>query len=88
MTAATWITQADDIEFAEQTINKHIELNEGEPIGLFEIVIKPNDAVDICVADWVIELSNHFDEKYGKEKGAYITKMIVSRCLTRGETLH
>lgn len=88
MSQITWQTQADDMAFAEATINKHIELNEGEPIGLFEIIIKPNESIDVCVADWVIELSEHFDEKYGEEQGAYITKMIVGRCLTRGETLH
>jgi hypothetical protein len=85
---SNWLTRADDIKFAEETISRYIELNEGEPIGLFEVVIKPNDSVDICVADWVIELSDHFDQKYGKELGIFITKKIVSRCLAQGETMH
>jgi len=88
MTQLLVSVQKDDELWVEGLINKHIELNEGEPIGLFEININKNNAVDICISDWVIEISDYFDEKYGAEKGLAITKYMVGKCLTRGQTLH
>lgn len=81
--------EEDDKLWVESLILKHIDLNDGGPISLFEIHINlGNNAVDICVSDWVLEISSYFDEKYGVEKGLEITKLVVGNCLTMGHTIH
>lgn len=83
-----WTTKEADLEVAEQIINKHIELNEGEPLGLFELILHDEKIQRYELADWLIELSDHYNELYGDERGLFVTKMIISRCMIGDATLH
>jgi hypothetical protein len=83
-----WPTQAIDLKDAEIIISKYIDFNDGEALGMFEIVLTKGDAVDFRIADWVIELSDFFNGKYGPEEGAHITKMVLSKCLINGDNIH
>lgn len=78
----------EDELWVENLISRYIEENGGEPIGLFEINLDGDQVVNVCIADWVIEMSDYFDEKYGSEKGLEVTKIVVGKCLSRGQTLH
>lgn len=83
-----WPTKQIDLSYAESVLKKHMDFNDGEPLGLFEITNKEEIPSDMRVADWVIELLDHYQAKYGKDHGDVITRKVVSSCLTKGHTVH
>ncbi|NKB47609.1 MAG: hypothetical protein GKR77_07465 [Legionellales bacterium] len=84
-----WPTKEFDLKSAEEIVERHLDLNDGAPLGVFEMVLDSNDEqVDVRLADWVIELIDYFHHEYGLERGDYVAKMIVNRILISGETLH
>ncbi|MDF2866807.1 MAG: uncharacterized protein K0S11_277 [Gammaproteobacteria bacterium] len=84
-----WPTEKNDMHVANAIIEKYLDLNEGEPLGLIEVIVNEKDEeVDVRPAAWVEELAEHFKEKYGYEYGQDITSMVITRCLLKGETIH
>ena len=83
-----WPTQHRDLQIAAHIIQRHIHMNRGEPLGLFEVKTGEQEDFDFTLSDWVVELIDCFSELYGDEQGDFVTKMIVSQCLSQYHTLH
>jgi len=85
-----WPTQDQDLSTAASIIHKHVDYNEGEPLGLLEVTFDADDekAIDIRAADWVVELLNHFCDTYGDEHGKLVTSKVITRVLLKDETIH
>lgn len=84
-----WLTEEKDLQVAALIIDTYSNESEDQPLGLFEMVASnKTEALDLRLANWVVALSEHFSELYGQIQGDYVTRKIVSRCLTSGETVH
>lgn len=85
-----WPTQTQDLEIATDIINRHVELNDGEPLGMIEIVIdkKQLKPIEIRVPEWIQELIHHFRDHYGYEQGQVIASKIITKMLLQDETIH
>ncbi len=83
-----WPTKENDLRYAETVIQKHTELNEGRPLSLFEVFLEEDRPIDLRVSDWLLELSEHYQEEYGDDQGEFITCQVISTCITRGQTIH
>jgi len=84
-----WPTQEEDMNTAIAIIDKYKEFNEGQPVGLVDIVVSSEtEEVDIKTPDWIVELANNFAAKYGLEKGSEITQKVLTKCLLTGQTIH
>ena len=84
-----WSTEESDLHSAALIIDSHADNPEGQPLGLFEMVVSnKTEALDLRLSNWVLALSQHFSDLYGDEQGDFVTRKIVSRCLTSGETVH
>lgn len=81
-----WVTKTQDLESAQRIINKHLELNEGGPLGIMEVFV--GEKTTIHLAEWVVELIHFFVDKYGIKQGDFVIKKILSLCLVNGETVH
>lgn len=88
MSEPIWPTREADLQIAQKIIRKHIDFNDGEPLGLFEIRQYEDHDSDYLISDWVLEILEHFSQQYGQEKGSEITQRVVSQCLLEGETIH
>jgi len=40
------------------------------------------------LSGWVVILAKHFVSTYGISQGDYITRQVISRCITQDATLH
>ncbi|MFS9415207.1 hypothetical protein QPW89_08235 [Legionella pneumophila] len=40
------------------------------------------------LSGWVVILAKHFTSLYGVSQGDYVTRQVISRCITQGQTLH
>jgi len=91
-----WPTQKKDMEAAGHIIDKHVLLNEGEPLGFLEIVMYKNEKnetteknkVELKMPDWIVDLQNHFREEYGREYGHVVTSKVLTKFLLKNEVIH
>ncbi len=83
-----WLTKENDLHYAESIIQKYMELNEGRPLSLFEVIIEEARPIDLRISEWLQELSEHYEAKYGADQGEFITCQVVSSCITHGQTIH
>lgn len=86
---SNWPTEQVDMQLANTIIEKYLDMSEGEPLGLIEVVLNDQaEQIDVRPADWVVELAERFSEKYGQDQGEFITSQVITRCLLKGETIH
>lgn len=85
-----WPTQNEDLQAANDIINRHIDLNEGEPLGMIEVVLDKakKKPVQVRFPDWILELVDYFSEQYGKKEGRLVASKVVTRILLKDETIH
>lgn len=84
-----WPTKEKDLEIAQNIIEEYTRNHDGDVLGIFEVVVSQDkEAPDVRLADWVVTLTDYFQDKYGIEQGDFVTKMVISRCITHGNTVH
>lgn len=84
-----WLTKEKDLEAAKNIIEEYVRIHEGDTLGIFEVTVRENkEAPDVHLAEWVVNIADYFQEKYGPEQGDFVTKMVISRCLTQGNVIH
>lgn len=83
-----WPNKEHDIETAESIMEKYLDFNDGEPIGVFEVALVDDKVIDCNISPWVFEVLETFSEKYGDDEGYHVTQKIVSHCLINDETVH
>lgn len=85
-----WPTQPQDMKAAATIIDKYIELNDGEPLGMLEVVIdkKKLKPIEIRIPQWIQEIVKHFRDQYGKEEGQTIASKVITKMLLKNETIH
>lgn len=80
---SNWPNRKNDLEDAQRIIDKHIDLNDGEPL-LLEIDLENGT---ICAPGWIDEMKHYFISKYGVEGDGIVDK-ILSYCVIGNQTVH
>ena len=84
-----WSTRDKDLRAARVIMEEYAKERESDALGLFEIVVNPAEKrMDFRLSGWVIILAKHFSSMYGANQGDFVTRQVVSRCLTQGHTVH
>lgn len=84
-----WPTKFEDMDTAQQIMEEYAKMHNLEALGLFELVLNKNEKkMDFQLAPWVKKVARHFYKTYGEKKGDYITRQIISSCITKDETIH
>lgn len=85
-----WPTQTQDLQIANEIIDKYQELNEGEPLGFIEIVVDKSKKkpLQIRIPEWIQEIIDHFRDQYGHDEGGMIAGKVLTRILLKNETIH
>ncbi|WP_028387762.1 hypothetical protein [Legionella fairfieldensis] len=84
-----WPTKAKDMNIALRIMEEYANEQNTDSLGLFEIVVNQAEKrMDFRLSSWVMILAEHFKSLYGASKGDFITRQIISSCITNGETLH
>lgn len=84
-----WPTKIEDIEVAQQIMEDYAKKNDLNSLGLFELVVdKKEKKMDFQLSPWVKKVASYFYKTYGEKKGDYITRQIISSCITKEETVH
>ncbi len=84
-----WLTKEKDLEAAQNIIEEYARIHDGDSLGIFEVTVREDKEVpDVRLAEWVVNITDYFQEKYGPDQGDFVTKMVISRCLTQGNIIH
>lgn len=84
-----WPTRDRDIQAARVIMEEYANERDSDSLGLFEIVVDSTEKrMDFCLSGWVIILAKHFNSMYGVNRGEFVTRQIITSCLTQGQTRH
>jgi hypothetical protein len=84
-----WPTEQEDLAIANDIIEKHIDmLDEHAELPMPRIMARLDNAVEYLTPDWMIEIAEAFDERYGLTQGDYITRRVLTHYLLRGKVVH
>jgi|GEM_PF-2511232 len=83
-----WDTMEQDLTTAQDIIASHYEDLEETIVGIQEVTYVPEGSIQIERADWVIELEETLEAKYGEEVGCNAARRVMTALITQGETIH
>lgn len=84
-----WPTKDKDLQTARVIMEEYAHEKETDALGLLEIVVNESEKrMDFRLSGWVILLAKHFNSLYGATQGDYVTRQVISRCITQGATVH
>lgn len=84
-----WPTQEKDISAARKIIEEYANQYNTDALGLFELFLNRKEKrFNFRLSHWVLKLAQHFNSIYGSTQGDYVTRKVISHCLTEGQTLH
>lgn len=84
-----WPTQQKDLLIAERIMETYANELNSDALGLFELVFDaPNKQLDFKLAGWVFAMATQFKSMYGEDQGEFVTRLVVSYCMTKGQTIH
>lgn len=84
-----WPTKSQDIRAAQAIMEEYANETNSETLGMFELVVdQEKKRMDFKLSSWVVAIASHFKSKYGEEKGDSITRLVLTYCITRNETIH
>lgn len=84
-----WPTEEKDLQTARMIMQEYASDAETETLGLLEVEVNQyQKKMNFRLSGWVVTLAKHFNSLYGASQGDFVTRKVISRCLTQGSTLH
>lgn len=84
-----WPTRDRDLQAARVIMEEYAHDRDSETLGLFEIVVNQTQKrMNFRLSGWVIAIAKHFSSVYGSSQGDFVTRQVISSCITQGQTLH
>lgn len=84
-----WPTKEKDMFYAQQIMEEYAKEQDSDSLGLFELVVdQAKKRMNFKLANWVVIIAQHFNALYGEAQGDYVTRQVITRCITQGQTLH
>jgi hypothetical protein len=84
-----WTTKEKDLRIAQSIMLEYAKSENTSELGLLELVVnRVEKRMSFRLAGWVVAVAKHFSSVYGVAQGDYITRQVISCCLTQGQTLH
>ncbi len=84
-----WPTKEKDMHIAQLIMEEFATKHDSGSLGLFELVVNQHEKrMNFRLSSWVLALANHFNTLYGANQGDFVTRQVISQCMTQGQTLH
>jgi hypothetical protein len=88
MNDLNWKTMEQDLSTAQDIIACHYEDPEETVVGIQEVTYVPEGSIQIERADWVVELEETLEAKYGEKEGCEVARKVMTALITQGELIH
>lgn len=88
-TRSDWPTKAQDIAIAKEILLDHCNANdETTELNYKEVSFSEDGIVTERHPDWVVDLRDAFESRYGKTKGWQITNKVITQLIVDDQTIH
>lgn len=85
----SWPTKEKDLFVAEQIMQEYAVQNKTDSLGLFELFVNREEKrMNFRLSNWVLTLALHFKSLYGDTQGDFVTRKVITNCLSNGQTFH
>ncbi len=83
----SWITKEQDMSTAHDILSTYYEDPEDE-VDLEAVRVIQEGSILIERADWIIELEDTMEAKYGADYGELISARVMTLLMAQGEAIH
>lgn len=84
-----WPTREKDMSIAQKIMEDYAYKSDSEALGLFELFVNQTEKrMGFRISGWVLTIAEHFKSLYGAAQGDFVTRQVITQCITRGHTLH
>lgn len=83
-----WNTKEQDLSLAKEIINQYCDETGRSEVGIQEVTIVQEGSLHVERADWVVQLEETFEKKYGKKVGQDVSKRVLATLITQGSIIH
>ena len=84
-----WPTKETDMLIAQLIMEEYAGKENSSSLGLFELVVNQREKrMNFRLSHWVVAIAERFKSMYGASHGDFITRQVITRCMTEGQTLH
>lgn len=83
----SWLTKAQDMSIAHDILSAYYE-DSDEEVDLEAVKITQEGSILIERAEWIIELEDTMEEKYGPDYGELVAARVMTVLLSQGEAIH
>ncbi|KTD61362.1 hypothetical protein [Legionella spiritensis] len=84
-----WPTREKDIHVAQLIMEQYASEKNSDSLGLFELVVNQEEKrMNFRLSSWVLMIAEHFKSVYGATQGDFVTRQVITHCLTQGQTIH
>ena len=85
----SWHTAQEDLALAEFIIEKHANLlSDEEQLAMPQINLRTDSTPEYIVPEWILEIAEVFDDRYGLKHGDYVTRCVLTHYLTKNSSVH
>ena len=85
----SWPTREEDLQTARIIMEQYANNRDSDSLGLFEVVVDQIEKrMNFRLSGWVLILAKHFVTSYGLNQGDFVTRQVISRCITQDATVH
>ncbi|WP_058462376.1 hypothetical protein [Legionella adelaidensis] len=84
-----WPTKEKDMHAAQLIMEEYAREQNSDSLGLLELVVDTEEKkLDFRIANWVIAIAYHFNTLYGANQGDFVTRQVITKCITQGHVIH
>ncbi len=83
----SWLTKEQDMNTAHNILSAYYEDYEQE-VDLEAVKVTQEGSILIERAEWIIELEDTMEEKYGADYGELVSARVMTILLSQGEAIH
>ncbi len=83
-----WPSREEDLQDAKFIMNKHNDFEELSFNMLDITITRTDNQLKVKAPEWMVEMAQYFDEKYGDDLGRNITRKVITNLLLKNVTIH
>ena len=89
MSKKDWPTKEKDIQLAQGIMKEFSQKQERETLSFLDLVVDQKEKrMNFRLSNWVFAVSEQFNSLYGASQGDFVTRQILSQCITSGHVVH
>ena len=84
-----WPTKEKDIHLAQTIMEEFSQKQQSDTLSFLELVVNQKDKrMTFRLSNWVFAVSAEFTNLYGASQGDFVTRQVLSKCITKGHVIH